>query len=185
MKKIIRTLFIFSTVLSMLTALTAVPAAAASKTDSQVPVVTYATAAWFDTGWLYRKTVTISGSTSDLTDYQVEVPVSFSTGKMNPDFSDIRFTAADSTTLLNYWLESSIASTSAVFWVKVPSIPTAGTYILLYYGKATAISASDSNNTFIAANNDFEQDAAGTAGYFDRSRFRMGIRLWQPAGIPQ
>ena len=35
------------------------------------------------------------------------------------DFGDIRFTAADGTTLLSQWIQSFTASNSAVFWVKV------------------------------------------------------------------
>lgn len=100
------------------------------------------------TGWTYRKAMTISGSTSLLTDYQVKVPVNFVNGKMNSNFSDIHFTSTDGNTPLACWMESSTASTSATFWVKVPSIPTGGTNIYMYYGNSSATSASNGENTF-------------------------------------
>ena len=69
---------------------------------------------------------------------------------MKADFSDIRFTDSDGTTLINYWLESETDSTSATFWVKIPSIPAAPSTatIYMYYGNSAATSASNGDNTF-------------------------------------
>ncbi len=111
--------------------------------------------------WLYHKVIAISGSSSNLTDYQVKVPVGFVSGRMNSDFSDIRF-VSENGTRLDHWRESYTANNTASFWVEVPSILTAGTTISMYYGNAAVSSASDFNNTFIAGNHDFEMDAAGT-----------------------
>lgn len=88
-----------------------------------------AQAAWYNSNWEYRKPIKISGSTSGQTDYHVKVTVSFVTGKMNSDFSYIRFTSSDGTTLIDHWRESYTASSTADFWVEVPSIPTSGTTI--------------------------------------------------------
>ena len=54
-------------------------------------------------GYSYYKQITITNSGSTLTDYQVNVTVSFVTGKMNADFSDIRFTTSNGVTLLDHW----------------------------------------------------------------------------------
>jgi hypothetical protein len=97
--------------------------------------------------WQYRKPITITNSGSTLTDYQVRVDVPMETGKMNADFSDIRFRDSDGSTSLSFWLEQQDGST-AVFWVNVPSIGASKTIYLLY-GNSVATSASNSSNTFI------------------------------------
>jgi len=124
------------------------------------------------TGWSYRKSHQIVGSTAGAqTDYQVRITVYYGSGtdsggnvylngKCRTDFGDIRFTASDGSTLLAYWMESYTASSSAVFWVKVPSIPaspnTATIYI--YYGKSDATTTSNGDATFL-----FFDDFPGTA----------------------
>ncbi len=105
---------------------------------------------WYNSSWPYRKAITITGSTAGAqTNYQVNVNVTYSSN-MKSDFSDIRFTDSDGTTLLNQWMESDTASTSASFWVKIPSIPASPstTTIYMYYGNASAVSASSGDNTF-------------------------------------
>ncbi len=104
---------------------------------------------WYDYSWSYRKAITVTGSTSNQTNYQVKVTVSFVTSHMNSDFSDIRFTSSDGITLIDHWIESYTASTTADFWVEIPSIPAAGTTIYIYYGKSSATTASSLANTFI------------------------------------
>lgn len=76
---------------------------------------------------------------------------------MQADFDDIRFTSSDKTTDLSYWLESKTDSTTATFWVKVPSIPTAGTTIYAYYGNATTSTTGNGDNVFT-----FFDDFTGT-----------------------
>ena len=82
---------------------------------------------WWDTSWVYRKPINITeNSGSTLTDYQILVTVDtqslISAGKMRTNGGDIRFTDTDGTTLINYWVESGINTTSTKIWVKVPSI---------------------------------------------------------------
>ncbi|RLI27326.1 hypothetical protein DRO58_04495, partial [Candidatus Bathyarchaeota archaeon] len=116
------------------------------------------------TGWQYRKSHTIIGSTAGaVTDYQVKIKVYYGggsdsgenvylNGKCQPDFDDIRFTASDGETLLSYWIEEKVDGNYAIVWVKIPSIPanpdTAIIYI--YYGNPTATSESDEDATFIS-----------------------------------
>ena len=78
---------------------------------------------WYFTSWSRRAPVTISNPGSGLTDYQVKVDVTYD-ADMQPDFDDIRFVDSDDSTALSHWRESYTASTSAIFWVKVSSIPS-------------------------------------------------------------
>ena len=130
--------------------------------------ITVTPASTFLSGWSYRKLHTISGSASgDLTDYQVRFKVYNTTGtdigenvylgsNVKPDFSDIRFTTPDNTPI-PYWIQET-GSNYALVWVKVPSIPTTGTKMYLYYGNPFASSLCDGAATFL-----FFDHFAGTA----------------------
>lgn len=93
---------------------------------------------WYDLNWSYRRTADISNPTdSDLNDFQVKITLdeTFDFTKALSDGSDIRVTDIDKTTLIPFWIESwDPTEQSAVIWVKVPSIPTQGTMVYLYYG---------------------------------------------------
>jgi N-acetylneuraminic acid mutarotase len=106
---------------------------------------------WYDTDWEYRREVTVDnpGGTA-LTDYQVLVTLdgSFDFSKANADGSDIRLTASDGITLIPFWIEEWIDGTQATIWMNVPSIPTSGTTVYLYYGNDLATSASNGASTF-------------------------------------
>jgi hypothetical protein len=100
--------------------------------------------------WSRRKAITIdnTATASILTNYQVRVSVTYN-ALMNADFSDIRFKDSTGTTLLNYWLEVKVNSTSATFWVEVPSIAASTTTtIYMYYGNAAATTLSSGVSTF-------------------------------------
>jgi hypothetical protein len=118
---------------------------------------------WFSPNWLYRSTVTIGnpGGTA-LSAYQVHIVLGsgFDFTKAQANGADIQFTAGDGVTAIPYWLESWNASSSAAsLWVNVPSIPAAGTTIYMYYGNASATSASNGNATF-----NFFDDFSYTSG---------------------
>ena len=98
--------------------------------------------------WTRRKPITVTNSSgSTLTDYAVRVDVTYD-ADMQADFDDVRFFASNGYTALDYWLESKTDSTSAIFWVSVPSIPTDGASIYLYYGNGSATSASALGSIF-------------------------------------
>jgi len=116
-------------------------------------------------GWRYRRPITINNSnnSSSLTNYQILTTLDtaslISAGKMRSDGGDIRFTDSDGTTLLNYWVESGINTSSTYIWVKVPSIPANSTKtIYVYYGNPNATSLSNGDNTF-----DFFDDFTGSS----------------------
>jgi PKD repeat protein len=112
----------------------------------------------FMNGWQYRKLHMVSGSSSgDLTDYQVRFIVWNTTGTDNgenvyvgpsvkPDYSDIRVTGFDNT-LYPIWIQQ-VNTSAAVVWVKIPSIPSTGTQVYLYYGNGGAQPVSSGDATF-------------------------------------
>lgn len=110
------------------------------------------------TGYSKRKSITVSNSGSTLTNYQMKFTVYRSTGtdsgfnvyvgtNCQDDYEDIRFTNSTNT-VLDYWIESSDAS-SAVIWVEADSLNSGNTTLNLYYGNTGATSASSGTNTFI------------------------------------
>jgi hypothetical protein len=65
-------------------------------------------------------------------------------GKCRTDFGDIRFTASDGTTQLNYWLQSYTSGNVATFWVQITdSLTGASSTIYLYYGNPSATTTSN------------------------------------------
>ncbi|MCH7759139.1 DUF2341 domain-containing protein, partial [Patescibacteria group bacterium] len=105
--------------------------------------------------WGQRKMLTISNvtnttSTAPLLDYSVKIELTYLTNMQQTDFSDVRFTDSDKQTVLSYWNESYVDETSAVFWVKVPSIPANGDKnIYLYYDNPSATYIGNGQDVFV------------------------------------
>jgi len=106
-------------------------------------------------GWPYYSDITVGNGSVD---YQTKITVYYGSGTnglgvvycnslCQADFDDLRFTKADGETLMPYWIESYVASTSAVVWVK--HTETSPTVARMYYGKADATAVSNGANTFI------------------------------------
>lgn len=115
-----------------------------------------ASAAWYNTSWLYRKSLVFNNSaqTSNLTDFPALVVLSssnftFSEAKTNGE--DIRFTDSNGTTLLPYEIETydSVGQTARI-WIKVPQINASSSTdsIYMYWGNAAANDAQDADNTW-------------------------------------
>lgn len=117
--------------------------------------------AWL-TNWSYRKSITLSRSSGAVTNYQMKLLVGESSGASGEDvdcgglcasdFDDIRFTASDGTTLLDYWIESISGTTPnqlATIWIEFDSIGTSATTFYMYYGNAYASGVSNGDNTFL------------------------------------
>ena len=118
---------------------------------------------WYDSDWQYRREVAISNpGGAVLTDYQVRVVLdgTFAWSNVRSDGADVRFTTSDGTTVIPYWIETWNPLSSAIIWVKIPSIPTTGTTVYLYYGNSDAASASNAPGTFIFGA-DFEDGTVG------------------------
>ncbi|PJC56727.1 hypothetical protein CO024_01470, partial [Candidatus Gracilibacteria bacterium CG_4_9_14_0_2_um_filter_38_7] len=61
---------------------------------------------WYNADWSKRRAISIVNNVaSELTDFQVFVTTTYDSD-MQADFDDLRFTASDGETLLDYWLES-------------------------------------------------------------------------------
>ncbi|RLI87527.1 MAG: hypothetical protein DRP01_01590 [Archaeoglobales archaeon] len=134
-------------------------------------------------GWQYRKSHEIEGSTAGaVTDYQIGIKVYRSTGtdgteteslitwgvvyvgtKCREDFGDIRFTADDGETLLDYYMEEYEYGSWAKFWVKIPSIPASpdSVTIYVYYGNSDATYSGSGEDTF-QFYEDFEDGTLGS-----------------------
>jgi prepilin-type N-terminal cleavage/methylation domain-containing protein len=97
-------------------------------------------------GWGYKKTVTLSSTLTQ--DYQVKLTIPFGVGgcesHCNADFSDLRF-ASTGGTVLNYWIESYTASTTATVWVKALN---GSSSFNMYYGKTGTATTANGDNTF-------------------------------------
>lgn len=100
--------------------------------------------------WENRIPITITETSgSNLSNHQVKLDIAFLNG-MNTDFSDLQFTANDGTSTLDYWIEISTPSTSAIVWVELPTLNANSTTIIYqYYSNPTANSASNGPNTFV------------------------------------
>jgi len=123
---------------------------------------------WLNVDGSKRKNIKIdnSGNSTALSDYQVELNIVYDSN-MNSDFSDLRFTSSDGITELNYWIESSVPSTSAIVWVKAPSIPALGSSdIYMYYGNPSATSNSNGEDTFLLFD-DFDDDSIDTSKWLE------------------
>jgi hypothetical protein len=129
----------------------------------------------FPTDWLYRKSVTLSRASGAVTNYQMKLLVGESSGAAGEnvdcgglcktDFSDLRFTKADGTTLLDYWIESVSGATPnqlATVWIEFDSIGTGATTFYMYYGNSGAAAVSSGAGTFPLFD-DFERGNNGDA----------------------
>jgi len=133
-------------------------------------------------GWDYRKTISIAYSGVALTDYVMgygsgRLKVHYGAGAdddddfyldsdCETDFGDVRFTADDGDTLLDYWIEAKTDSDWCNILVEVADIPDGGTTIYLYYGKAAETTTSDPDATFY----EYEGFEDNTRGLFDRTK---------------
>ncbi|HUJ19263.1 MAG TPA: DUF2341 domain-containing protein, partial [Nitrospirota bacterium] len=128
-------------------------------------------AAWLDPAWSSRNSVTVTnpGGTA-LSNFQVHLSLdaTFDFASASATGSDLRFTTDDGVTLVSFWIEKwDPVNRSAGLWVKVPSIPTNGATLYLYYGNPSAVSTSNGNTTFEFFD-DFDSGATGTSvpGYY-------------------
>jgi hypothetical protein len=115
------------------------------------------------TGWSYRKKINLTGQTGAGTDYQVKLLIINSGGPLGPDFDlegnsanfpaekndggDLRFTADDGTTELDFWVEE-VESDIATVWVEVADDLGTNQSIYCYYGNSDASNGSSGEDTF-------------------------------------
>jgi hypothetical protein len=85
---------------------------------------------------------------------------------MQIDFDDLRFTASDGVTQLNYWIESKTNSSTAKVWVDC-SLIKGNNNIYMYYGNLNALPFSDGEKTNVF----FDHFDAGAS--YDSSKWTM------------
>ncbi|MBE9592291.1 MAG: DUF2341 domain-containing protein [Proteobacteria bacterium] len=104
------------------------------------------------TNWSYRRPITLNNTTGgELTNHQVLITLTtenFTYANCKNDGSDIRYSASNKTTPLNYKIKDWNYNGTSKIWVKVNSIPTGENICLyLYYGNNEAESESNGGNT--------------------------------------
>ena len=105
-----------------------------------------------------RVPITISGGDSLLSNYQVKLSIP-DYAEINSSYTNIQFTDSTETNSINHWTQTYNTS-NGVVWVKVPSIPTSGTTIYMYYGGCG--SGGNAINVF-----DYFNDFTDTTGITD------------------
>ncbi len=100
--------------------------------------------------WLYREAITIDNTqgTFNLNYYPLALTLSaanFNFAHAKADLSDLRFTAADGLTLLNYWVEYIDTVNSLAYVVVQVQNVAAGAfgYVFMYYGNSGAFASSN------------------------------------------
>ena len=78
--------------------------------------------------------------------HPVKMTIPFSAG-MRSDFGNLRFYDSNQSKL-SYWIESYVLSTSAVVWVKIPTLPTGNSTIYMTFGDVIVTSESEGDNVF-------------------------------------
>ncbi len=117
---------------------------------------------WWSASWNYERPINITYSGVAKTDFQIALNIDtatlISTGKMQNDCDDIRFSDSSrwaTSSELSYYLEAGTCNrTNTKVWVKLSSL-TGNRTIYMYYGNVAAASASNGSNTFVYFN-DFE-----------------------------
>ena len=103
-------------------------------------------------GWLKRVPITVYNPEGVTGTAYLRITVLYGSGvnsenmvycgyTCRPDFEDLRFTASDGVSLLEYWVENAVPYDYAEVWVKVPLSGAPTEEVYLYYGNATAKSA--------------------------------------------
>lgn len=84
-------------------------------------------------------------------------------GHCQDDFDDIRFTSADGTTELDYWVEEYDSGEMAVVWVEIPLIDSSeGAELFLYYDDSAVSSSGSAGEDTFAFFDDFPGGALNT-----------------------
>lgn len=130
-----------------------VNACGTSVSSNTITTTTLFACTWMTSNWDYKAPITITNGGGALTNYPVRVTLNtsalVSAAKMQASGADIRVVAADKCTQLDFWIETgSMNTTTTRIWVEIPSLAAGATTIYIYYGNATATTASNGANVF-------------------------------------
>jgi hypothetical protein len=111
------------------------------------PQPAHAIVGWYDLAWQSRKAITVTNASAS---YQSKILIGESSGATGEDvdcgglcrknFEDLRFTGADGTTALPFWVESITGTTPnqlATIWVKNDATPS--TTLYMYYNNPNIV----------------------------------------------
>jgi hypothetical protein len=102
---------------------------------------------WMNSSWIYRKSISVGNSGSELTNEDVLVTIDTETlinaSKLQSDCDDLRFTDSDESTALDYWVEGGCDTSATQVWVRIPTLPSGGKTIYVYYGNSEAVNAEE------------------------------------------
>lgn len=129
--------------------------AAASLTASSESIVFGASLTWWNTNWTKRIRIDINNldQASAFTNQPVLVFLNSSLvnyADFNTNGADVRFVAADNTTVLNHEIELWNSTSTSQIWVGVPSITSASAadYIYMYYKNPAALDGQSKNGVW-------------------------------------
>lgn len=103
---------------------------------------------WDDVDYTKMKVIDVTNSAGQtLSGYALEMTINYDSD-MQSDYDDLRFKHEDDPyNYLDYWIES-YTSSSAIVWVKIPSLPIGTSEIHMFYGNPDATSQSDFAGVF-------------------------------------
>jgi hypothetical protein len=141
----------------------------------------------FDQGWNCRKSHVIQHLSGTGSGYPIRIQAHYGNTSNDdgsdvylhemckPDFGDVRFTAADGNTQLDYWMESCNSYNSAVFWVRIAEdLSSTDRTIYIYYGNAEATEASNQFLTGITQ----VREQQGSTSYSPGISFTIENSTW-------
>jgi hypothetical protein len=103
--------------------------------------------AWYNSNWLYRRSIFISNSESQIINEDVLIEYDtkslIEAGKLQDDCDDLRFVDSDDSTSLSYWIEGGCNTQNTQIWVRIPKLPQSGETIYMYYGNESAPNAQE------------------------------------------
>jgi hypothetical protein len=104
----------------------------------------FASAAWANSSFDKCMDITINNSGSEtLTNFPSYLNLTYDSD-MLPDFKDIRFynaSCSNDGSLMDYEIENYTTSTRAHIWIRIPSLPSTGKIISIYYKNNTAVTS--------------------------------------------
>jgi hypothetical protein len=108
-------------------------------------------AGWYNDSWGYRQRLDITNTSSAaqtnfVTQLSIGTSALIGAGKMQADCDDIRITDATGT-LLPYFI-SNCGDVTTYLWTKLPTLPTSGAAIYVYYGNFQAPVYANAQATF-------------------------------------
>ena len=134
---------------------------------------------WWNADFSYRKELSVSNAVSY---YQMKLEVGLNSGSSsydvhcegncNNNFSDLRFTASDGTTLRSYWIEEKTNGDDCTVWINSSGDDT----MYMYYGNSQIGNQSDGDGTFLFFD-DFNDASINTA------KWNIGGSMSESGGV--